>query len=123
MENKETILCAAIRRLEPRKTKSLPYNKGTNDILNIELGYRHHDIYSRFNGEVGTSPDDQGFYTSKGRFVGRKEAMKIAFEAGQVDAEHAFMSYLKGIKLNTLDNYEAETNWNDFRPLCSEDLY
>jgi hypothetical protein len=26
----------------------------------------------------------QGFYTSKGRFVGREEAAKIAYAAGQI---------------------------------------
>ena len=28
----------------------------------------------------------QGFYTSKGRFVGREEAAKIAYAAGQISS-------------------------------------
>lgn len=39
----------------------------------------------RFRNEVSTSPNDQGFYTSKGRFVSREEGLKIARAAGQVN--------------------------------------
>ena len=60
--NNEYILCAAIKRLMP-KTCS-PYHKGKNDICDIELGYRHHDIFQRFNGEVSKNSKDQGFYSS-----------------------------------------------------------
>lgn len=77
----EYILCAAIKRIEPRQDTTMYHN---NDICNIEIGYRHHDIIRRFHGEVSRYPEDQGFYTSKGRFVGRKEAMVIAMAAGQV---------------------------------------
>jgi hypothetical protein len=45
-----------------------------DDILDIEIGYRHHDIYCRFPGELSNKMSDQGFYTSFGRFVSRKEA-------------------------------------------------
>lgn len=75
---KEYILCAAIRRKTPRDCK--PYHD--NDICNIEIGYRHHDILQRFGKEV--LPSKQGFYTSRGRFVDREEAYRIAVEAGQV---------------------------------------
>ena len=96
--NKEYILCAAIRRKEPKDCQ--PYHNGQNDICGIEIGYRHHDIYQRFrDGSLSMKMKDQGFYTSKGRFVGRKGAMDIAVECGQVD------EWLKG------------------RDLLSEDLY
>lgn len=87
---REYILCAAIKRKEPKTYE--PYWKDTNDICNIEIGYRHHDIFQRFGDEVSNKPHDQGFYTSLGRFVNRKEAMKIAFEAGQVTAEKVLMN-------------------------------
>ena len=75
MGNKvEYILCAAIKRIEPRQDTTMYHN---NDICNIEIGYRHHDIIRRFQGEISRNPDDQGFYTSFGRFVGRKEAIVI----------------------------------------------
>ena len=77
---KEYILCAALKRKVPRNTDS--YHQ--NDLDQIEIGYRHHDIRNRFGSEVSCSPKDQGFYTSRGRFVDRKEAAKIARECGQI---------------------------------------
>ena len=35
-------------------------------------------------------PKAQGFYTSKGRFVNRKEAYKIALKAGQIKKNRDF---------------------------------
>ena len=86
-QDKEYILCAAIKRITPRECT--PYHN--NDICNIEIGYRHHDIFQRFSGEVSKHPDDQGFYTSKGRFVCREEAAYITWNAGQITNEKAFM--------------------------------
>lgn len=85
---KEYILCAAIKRVKPHKHD--PYYD--NDLAKIEIGYRHHDIISRFfkRKEVSTKLSDQGFYTSYGRFVDRYEAMEIAYNCGQVDREKAF---------------------------------
>ena len=81
MDNKqEYIICAAIERPFPRKCFNPYFN---NDIINIELGYRHVDIIHRFK-YVSHSPSKQGFYTSKGRFVSRDEAGIIAFNAGQI---------------------------------------
>lgn len=100
--NKEYILCAAVRRKEKRKSIGNPYKEGTNDILDIELGYRHHDIFQRFPNELDITPKAQGFYTSKGRFVDREEGYKIALEAGQLSDDRASDSI----------------KW-----LCSEDLY
>lgn len=87
-EKPEWILCAATKRNEPRKVESNPYHSGTNDILNVELGYRHHDIFRRFNVEnevIDTGMYAQGFFTSRGRWVSRKEAAEIAYAAGQID--------------------------------------
>ena len=82
MFEKEYILCAAIKRQKPRDC--MPYHLGTNDIVEIEIGYRHHDIFQRFKEDISRHPQDQGFYTSKGRFVNRKEALEIAIKAQQV---------------------------------------
>lgn len=88
MDNtQEYILCAAIKRLSPKNIKHNPYYKGTNDILNIEIGFRHNDILLRFQGEVSKNPRCQGFYTSKGRYVNRTEAMDIALSAHQVNKD------------------------------------
>ena len=127
--SKEYILCAAIRRKQPREGS--PYWEGTNDIMNIEIGYRHHDIFHRFNNrdihknyedcEVSNRIEDQGFYTSKGY-----EGMKIAYEAGQVSEETAFSKKWHSIKLNLTD--KELTDWDiadteKYNKLFSEDLY
>ena len=132
--SKEYILCAAIRRKQPREGS--PYWEGTNDIMNIEIGYRHHDIFHRFNNrdihknyedcEVSTRIEDRGFYTSKGRFVDRYEDMKIAYEAGQVSEETKKKKKWHNIKLNLTD--KELTHWHiadteKYNKLFSEDLY
>lgn len=97
---REYILCAAIKRLKPVKVENYNYqtiNQHLDDIYSIEIGRRHNDIIARF-GKLYLDVTKQGFYTSWGRFVDRKEALQIAKDAGQVE----------------------ETNFNQ---LYSEDLY
>ena len=85
MDNsKEYLLCAAIRRVEERDCPKV-YWEQFQDIYKIEIGWRHPDIMHRFGKEVSRNPNDQGFYTSKGRFVTREEGLEIARAAGQVD--------------------------------------
>ena len=79
----ERILCSAIKRIVPREK----CNYHHNDIHLIEIGYRHHDIFIRFKDEVSRKPEDQGFYTSDGRFVDRYEACKIAKESDQIEVD------------------------------------
>ena len=120
---KEYILCAAIKRIEPKNC--MPYYESTNDICNIEIGFRHHDIFQRFPGEVSKKSDNQGFYTSRGRFVDRHEAMYIAWKAEQVSDDVALRTLLdivrkdldEGIVLSS-DNFKKY-----FNKLYSEDLY
>ena len=80
--SKEYILCAAIKRKRPKKCHRCYYQQ-LSDIFEIEIGYRHPDIMYRFFKEVSTEPYSDGFYTSKGRFVDRKEAARIAYDCGQ----------------------------------------
>lgn len=82
--SKEYLLCAAIRRVEERDCDKV-YWEQFQDIYKIEIGWRHPDIMNRFGKEVSRNPNDQGFYTSKGRFVTREEGLIIARAAGQVD--------------------------------------
>lgn len=111
MDNKqEYILCAAIKRIERKKCN--PYYDEMNDICGIEIGYRHHDILQRFQGEVSRESKDQGFYTSKGRFVDRQKAAYIATLAGQIDIEKCF-------SIKNVDGFDVVT----LKPLYSEDLY
>ena len=92
--SKEYILCAALKRKVPRNTNS--YHQ--NDLDQIEIGYRHHDIRNRFGDEVSCSPKDQGFYTSKGRFVDRKFAYVIAVTCGQIPPPDNFEDFNNGTK-------------------------
>lgn len=119
--NKEYIICAAWKRKIPRSTidNSVPYHVH-NDILNIELGYRHHDIYSRFGEELSLESGCMGFYTSFGRFVDRTEAMKLAFECGQVTEKRAKWTEKE---INLLPDFLQDTKPGDFKSLASEDLY
>lgn len=123
--SKEYILCAAVLRKTPRKVDNNPYHKENNEILNIEIGYRHHDIWERFYNELKIpekgEPDTNGFYTSKGRFVSRVDAMKIAYKCGQINEKRAKWSE------EAINMFPPTLNKNikvgDFKPLASEDLY
>lgn len=64
--NKEYIVCAAVKRKE---THDCEAKMNYRDLYDIELGYRHCDIFHRFPGLMSTKPRDQGFFTSRGRFV------------------------------------------------------
>lgn len=132
--SKEYILCAAVRRRFPRECEGNPYHEGTNDILNIEIGYRHHDIYQRFNDRtkhksieecpLELTSKAQGFYTSKGRFVDRYEAMEVAYNAGQVSEKTALGKEWHNVKLSNPDGKDIETiDTHKFNMLFSEDLY
>jgi len=53
----------------------------------ILCGRRHPDIigqYTVLKGRTALQKYEQGFLTSKNRFVSRSEAAKIAFAAGQI---------------------------------------
>jgi hypothetical protein len=47
---------------------------------------RHHNLFVAYD-HLG-SPDEQGFITSTGRFVGREEGLKIALTSGQPMIDH-----------------------------------
>lgn len=78
-EKTETIVAAAVQVFGV--TMSLPVPK------------RHHHILQALSIKGGLDmilhghPDAQGFVTSSGRFVGRREAAAIAIAAGQVTPE------------------------------------
>jgi hypothetical protein len=70
----ETILCAAICN---------PEEFDMAEKLLIYCGHRHNNILWQ-GPHVSRNPYHQGFLTSKGRYVSREEAGKIALEAGQI---------------------------------------
>jgi len=90
--DKERILVSAIwyKELQNEITQLLPSNCDSGIVI---LGYRHgqciHTLLSlKGLRTVEKAPDSvgkhvQGFLTSKNRFVDRKEAAQIAFDANQ----------------------------------------
>lgn len=75
IENKEKILCAAVK-----------INHNGEEL--IIPGFRHGDCFKlaiKINENVHISSKDQGFLTSKNRFVSRTEAYKIAIKTRQTD--------------------------------------
>lgn len=62
----------------------------------VLLGRSHADCFHQGNNtglELSSKPDDQGFFTSHGRFVSRAEGAGIAFSAGQtLDQKHHLFS-------------------------------
>ena len=124
--SQEYILCAAIKRKIPKDCN--PYHAGTNDICEIELGYRHHDIFQRFPDQLSES--EQGFYTSRGRYVDRFEAMKIAYKAGQVSEKVAIRKQTgEKCEITAYDTDGNPIDWDaiesksPYYMLFSEDLY
>ena len=78
---KEYIICAAIQLIESGK---------------IYYGHRHPHCIKAMNGELSWTMNrqqickvekEQGFVTSTGRFVGRKEAFQIACINNQISEE------------------------------------
>lgn len=78
----ETIVSAAVMRTEPNRA-----GEGTvGMVYSLPRPARHHHILHAMP-EMGRSPSRsmQGFLTSTGRFVGRRQARVIAIRAGQVE--------------------------------------
>lgn len=85
---KEYILCAAIH-FDDGKYYTHHERRGTGVVA---CGHRHHEIFvfrpKDFNGK-----ETQGFLTSTGRFVDRKEAREIAEAAGQLIPDQSGMTF------------------------------
>lgn len=95
----EFILCAAYRFKEGYRTPRMEeitakdgtmvediYYEPHKDVFRMAVGWRHPDILYKY-GDIIDKSDTGGFMTSKGRYVDREEAAKIAFETGQIDKE------------------------------------
>ena len=82
------------------------------------------------NFEIENFETVDGFLTSKGRFVDRWQGMQIAYEAGQVDEEHAKKKDYNGEKYTTEEFQNQEPHYrhtkidgNGWNMMYSEDLY
>lgn len=82
----EKILCAACYYNNGKKYKGQPINI---DQGIVTLGHRHGEAIETmillFPKMTWYKNYENGFLTSRNRFVNRKEAREIAFKAGQVD--------------------------------------
>lgn len=87
----EIILCAAIHKQGEKDLAGQPL---------IYCGLRHGNVLWQ-SKSVSRDPDDQGFLTSKGRFVNRKEALDIALKNNQVIDENE----IRGNNLYSEDLY------------------
>lgn len=81
------IICAAIWFNDGKKHKHQPRNIDSGFVV---AGRRHHNVFLTVADikdvpykNYGYSENIQGFLTSDDRFVNRKEAGQIAFDAGQ----------------------------------------
>lgn len=88
---KEKIICAAIHNPDEKDIAGNPL---------IYCGLRHANILWQ-SKLVSRNPRHQGFLTSKGRFVDRKEGLKIALENNQV----IDISQIRGDNLYSEDLY------------------
>jgi hypothetical protein len=88
MSSDEYILCAAIHFDDGKQYPNQPKNIETGIVL---CGWRHGSIFPQIGGlvrerqELGIYEKEQGFITSKNRFIDRKEAAILAFTTGQID--------------------------------------
>ena len=84
----EHILCSAIWYDDRVCRQHLPINIQTGVVA---CGLRHCNCFALLSAidNVNLGKTTQGFLTSKNRFVGRTEALKIAVEANQVDKRYS----------------------------------
>lgn len=83
----ERIVAAAIRLSLPTPHTDLVVNLLT---VSMPPPARHHHLIHPIAMATGikTLPDDQGFLTNTGRYVGRMEALQIALASGQPMIDH-----------------------------------
>lgn len=90
--SKEYILCAAYKQIKNSSNRQKYIDEGKdpksiyyaphNEIYDLRLGWRHPDILYQYGDQIDKHSD--GFVTSRGRWVSREEAYKIAVECGQI---------------------------------------
>lgn len=93
----ERILCAAIWVDDGKEYVHQPINITTGMVF---CGWRHSNCFVLLNAAFPKGSVDeqqlagkhQGFLTSLGRFVDRREAGKIAYKAGQVERPNLFLT-------------------------------
>ena len=75
-----------------------------DDIYQCRIARHHAEILHMYSKEIDHETD--GFYTSYGRWVNRKDAAKIAIESGQIQKCH----YFGGEELDSSDIFDLDYN-------------
>lgn len=86
----ETIVAAAIRVWNTTTTLTPP-DYPEFFIVSAPPPARHHSLIHPMSTMIGRwskGPEDQGFLTSTGRYVGREEGLQIALASGQPMIDH-----------------------------------
>lgn len=107
-------IIAAAYKVKPQFicNKGGVYKIGTkerDDIYQCRIGRHHAEILHIFCDEVDHETD--GFYTSYGRWVDRKEAARIALESGQITKLHYWEDELDSSDIfdrDLLEKHEAK---------------
>ena len=110
MDNSKEYIVAAAYKVLPEfelnnrliyKHHSLWNNFGKyDDIFHLRIGIHHAEIIAMFHDIIDHTTD--GFYTSYGRWVDRKEAASIATKCGQCN------EFIMGDRLDSSDLWK----WN-----------
>ena len=102
---------AAAYKVKPEfegNNKTMSYQAGTttpDDIYRCRIGRHHAEILHLWGKQVDHETD--GFYTSFGRWVDRKEAAQIALACGQIKKLHYWPDQLDSSDIFDLDeNYK-----------------
>ena len=77
-----------------------------DDIYQCRIARHHAEILHIWGDEV--DHDTDGFYTSYGRWVDRREAARIAIESGQIKKCH----YFGGEELDSSDIFDLDYEGN-----------
>jgi hypothetical protein len=88
-ERAEYLLCAAIHYTDGKIYPHQPRNIESGIVV---CGWRHHNCFVPLYSFLGDGYDvsltrNQGFLTSKGRYVTREEGVEIALKSGQIKLE------------------------------------
>lgn len=86
MDNSKEYIVASAYKVKPEHkcNRGCVWKTGTNerdDIYHLRIGRHHAEILHCFSNIV--EHDSDGFYTSYGRWVDRREAARIALDCGQ----------------------------------------
>lgn len=81
-------------------------NQERDDIYQCRIARHHAEILQMWGKEIDHNTD--GFYTSYGRWVDRREAARIAIESGQIQKCH----YFGGEQLDSSDIFDLDYDGN-----------